>query len=302
MEERPTAATPGPSSTRNKGLPQGTVGHHRRHRLAQRTPSNVYAIVEAEDGGVFRSRDGGETWERTNEDRELRQRAWYYSRDLRRPATTRRVYVLNVQLPPLEGRRQDASAPSARRTATTTTCGSTPDDPLRMIEANDGGANVSVDGGESWSTHDNQPTAQIYRVIDRRRLPLPHLRRAAGQLDACASARARGGSASASATGSRPRAARAATSSADPDDPDVVFGGSYGGYLVRLDHRTGEGRDVNVWPDNPMGWGAAELKYRFQWNFPIFFSPHDPDLLYAAGNVLFRTRTRAELGRRSRPT
>ncbi|MEM7587661.1 MAG: sialidase family protein, partial [Acidobacteriota bacterium] len=77
---------------------------------------------------------------------------------------------------------------------------------------------------------------------------------------------------------------------AKPDDPDIVYGGSYGGFLMRLDHRTGERRLINVWPDNPMGWGAADLTYRFQWNFPLFFSPHDADTLYAAGNVLFASR------------
>ena len=81
---------------------------------------------------------------------------------------------------------------------------------------------------------------------------------------------------------------------AKPDDPDIVYGGSYDGFMTMVNHRTGERRAVNVWPDNPMGWGAAELKYRFQWNFPIFFSPHDPDLLYAAANVLFRTRDGGE--------
>ncbi|MBT8063507.1 MAG: glycosyl hydrolase, partial [Gammaproteobacteria bacterium] len=77
---------------------------------------------------------------------------------------------------------------------------------------------------------------------------------------------------------------------ADPENPDIVYGGSYGGFLVRMDHRNGDRRIINVWPDNPMGWGAAELTYRFNWNFPLMFSAHDPGTLYAAGNVLFRTR------------
>jgi hypothetical protein len=76
---------------------------------------------------------------------------------------------------------------------------------------------------------------------------------------------------------------------AKPDDPDIVYGGSYGGFLARVDHETGEVRAVDVWPDNPMGWGDKDLKYRFQWNYPIFFSPHDPNVLYAAANVLFET-------------
>ena len=91
------------------------------------------------------------------------------------------------------------------------------------------------------------------------------------------------------ATGSQRLAAKAVTLLPIPTNPDIVYGGSYGGYLTRVDHKTGQSRAINVWPDNPMGHGAIDTKYRFQWNFPIFFSVHDPKTLYSAGNVLFKT-------------
>jgi hypothetical protein len=159
-----------------------------------------------------------------------------------------------------------------------------------MIESNDGGANVSTDGGKTWTPQDNQPTAQFYRVSTDDDFPY----RLLGAQQDNSAVRIRSRSALGPAISVRDWEPTSGGESghivARPGEPDVVYGGSYGGYLTVLDHRTGERRAVNVWPDNPMGWGAAELPYRFQWNFPLFFSPHDPDLLYAAANVLFRTR------------
>jgi photosystem II stability/assembly factor-like uncharacterized protein len=272
--------------TRNPGLPKGTAGGIGIVGVAvsPTNPENVYADVEAEDGGVFRSRDGGKTWTKTNEDRELRQRAWYYTRIYADPKDEDSVYVLNVRF----HRSKDGGKTF---TAIRVPHGDNhdlwidPADPLRMIEANDGGVNVSTDGGKSWSRQDNQPTAQIYRVSTDDHFPYRLL---GAQQDN-----------SALRILSRPDglgpgfAVTAGGESgyvvADPENPDVVYGGSYGGFLQRFNHATGEQRDVNVWPDEPMGWGADELKYRFQWNFPVFFSPHDPNTLYAAANVLFKS-------------
>ncbi|MEE8525138.1 MAG: glycosyl hydrolase [Thermoanaerobaculia bacterium] len=252
-------------------------------------PENLYAILEAEDGGVFRSRDGGETWQQTNSERKLRQRAWYYTRIYADPADREAVYVLNVDF----HRSGDGGKTFAE---IDTPHGDNhdlwiaPDDPLRMIESNDGGANVSTDGGKTWTPQSNQPTAQFYRVSTDTDFPYRLL---GGQQDN-STVRIRSRSARGSAISIRDWEPTAGGESghvvAKPDDPDIVYGGSYGGFLTHIDHRTGERRAVNVWPDNPMGWGAAELDYRFQWNFPIFFSPHDPDFLYAAANVLFRSR------------
>lgn len=272
--------------TGNPGLPKGTWGIS-GVSVSPTNPDNVYAIVEAEAGGVFRSRDGGRTWMKTNDDRALRQRAWYYTRIYADPKDEEVTYVLNVQF----HRSKDGG-----KTFTTsrTPHGDNhdlwidPNDPQRMIESNDGGANVSEDGGRTWTGQDNQPTAQFYRVSTDTSFPYRIL--GAQQDNSAVRIRSRG------ARGGITRQDWDVTAGgesghivADPENPDVVFGGSYGGLLTRVNHDTGEIRDVNVYPNDPMGAGAAELKYRFQWNFPIIFSPHDPNTLYAAANVLFKS-------------
>ncbi|HEX2224496.1 MAG TPA: glycosyl hydrolase, partial [Thermoanaerobaculia bacterium] len=272
--------------TRNPGLPKGTVGIV-GITVSPANPDNLYAIIEAEDGGVFRSRDGGRTWTRTNEDRSLRQRAWYYTRINADPADPEVVYVLNVGFfRSKDGGRTFTNIPVPH--SDNHDLWIAPEDPRRMIEANDGGANVSNDGGLSWSTQSNQPTAQIYRVSTDTHFPYRVLGAQQDNTTLRLLSRSEG-----NGIGPRDWDVTAGGESghvvADPDNPDVVYGGSYGGLLTRLDHRTGERRDINPWPDNPMGWGAAELKYRFQWNFPILFSPHDSDRLYAAANVLFQS-------------
>ena len=273
--------------THNEGLPRGIIGIS-GIAVSPTNNRNVYAIIEAEDGGVFRSRDGGKTWTRTNEERNLRQRAWYYTRIYADPADEESVYVLNV--------RFHYSKDGGRSfTEIDTPHGDNhdlwvdPADPLRMIQSNDGGANVSFDRGATWSVQSNQPTAQFYRVSTDNDFPYRLL---GGQQDNSA-VRIRSRSAFDDAIGVRDWAPTAGGESghiaAKPDDPDIVVGGSYGGYLRLVNHRTGATRAIDVWPDNPMGWGAAELRYRFQWNFPIAFSVHDPDVLYVAADVLFRS-------------
>ncbi|MEM7354162.1 MAG: glycosyl hydrolase, partial [Acidobacteriota bacterium] len=269
------------------GFPQGTLGIIGID-VSPSNPENLYAMVEAEKGGVFRSRDGGETWEKTNDERSLRQRAWYYTRIYADPANEESVYVLNVRFHHSKDGGKTFSQ-IATPHGDNHDLWIDPADPQRMVQANDGGANVSYDGGATWSTQANQPTAQMYRVSTDNSFPYRLL---GGQQDN-STVRIRSRSAFGSAIGVRDWEPSAGGESghvvAKPDDPDIVYGGSYGGFLTRVDHRTGERRAVNIWPDNPLGWGAAELKYRFNWNFPIFFSPHDPGVLYAAGNVLFKS-------------
>ena len=275
------------SLSENKGLPAPPLGIS-GISVSRSNPDNVYAIIEAAEGGVFRSVDGGETWKRVNQERKLRQRAWYYSRINADPLDQEVVYVLNVGFHQSKdgGKTFDLIA---------TPHGDNhdlwidPNDPKRMIQSNDGGANVSYDGGENWSLQSNQPTAQMYRISTDNAFPYRLL---GGQQDNSA-VRIRSRSAFGPAIGTRDWEPTAGGESghvmAHPDNPDIVYGGSFGGYLVRLDHSTGERRIINVWPDNPMGWGAADLKYRFNWNFPLMFSAHDAGTLYAAGNILFKS-------------
>jgi photosystem II stability/assembly factor-like uncharacterized protein len=249
---------------------------------------NVYAMVEADEGGLLRSRDGGKTWDRVNEDRNLRQRAWYYTRIYADPVDEESIYVLNV--------RFHYSKDGGKRFTEIDTPHSDnhdlwidPNDPLRMIEANDGGVNVSYDRGKTWSTQNNQPTAQMYRVSTDNDFPYRLL---GGQQDNSA-VRIRSRSATGNVISSRDWEPTAGGESghivAKPDNPNIVVGGSYGGFLRVLDHSTGLQRGIDVWPENPMGWAAADIRHRFQWNYPIAFSLHNADRLFVAAEQLFRS-------------
>ena len=163
-----------------------------------------------------------------------------------------------------------------------------PEDPDRMIIGDDGGGQVSYDGGESWSTYENQPTAQFYRVTTDNHFPY---RIYAAQQDNSTIRilhRTQGGSIGTDAW-EETAGCECGHIAIDPANNEVVYGGCYDGLLERKDHKTGFQRSVNVWPDNPMGHGVEDMKYRFQWNFPIFFSPHDPKKLYTASNHLHVT-------------
>jgi len=270
----------------NKGMPKGTLGII-GITVSPSNPQNLYAIVEAKEGGVFRSRDGGETWSKTSSSSDLRQRAWYYTRIYADPKDEDTVYVPNVSfLKSKDGGRTWGRIRTPH--GDNHDLWIAPGDPQRMIECNDDGANVSTDGGDSWTTLLNQPTAQFYRLSVDNAFPYHILGPQQDNSAVRIASRTGGGG-----IGERDWEPTAGGESgyivADPTNPDVVYGGSYGGLLIRLNHRTGEARDINPWPDNPMGWGDATLKQRFQWNFPIFFSPNDPHKLYAGSQYLLES-------------
>ncbi|HYT81881.1 MAG TPA: glycosyl hydrolase [Gemmatimonadales bacterium] len=272
--------------TRNEGLPEGVIGKI-GVTVSGGNHDRVWAIVEADEGGVFRSDDGGETWRRTNEERNLRQRAWYYTHIHADPRDAETVYVLNTGLyRSVDGGRTftPIRAPHGDNHALWIA----PNDPLRMINGNDGGANVTYNGGVTWTGQDNQPTAQFYHVITTTHVPYRVCGAQQDNSTVCIASRTDGGAITekdwyeVGGCESGYIAARA-------DEPDVTFAGCYGGFISRQDRRTGQERVVSVWPDNPMGWGAADLKYRFNWTFPIVHSPQNPNVLYATGNVVFKS-------------
>jgi photosystem II stability/assembly factor-like uncharacterized protein len=278
--------------TRNPGLPTGVLGKI-GVAVSPARSGRVWALVEATDGALFRSDDGGDTWKRLSEQDGLRWRAWYYMHIYADPNTADALWVLNgacwksidggasfFEIPTPHGDNHDLWID--------------PRNPQRMIEGNDGGACVSFNGGLTWSTLYNQPTAQFYHVTTDNHVPY---RVYGSQQDnsalALPSMSIRG-----SITSSEwfvPGGGESGYIALKPDDENIIFGGAIGsgdgnGRLTRYDRRTEQVRNVTVWPvDQGMGEGAESLKYRFQWTFPIEFSPHDPDVLYVTSNVIHRS-------------
>ncbi len=268
------------------GLPAGPLGIV-GVAVSPIDSERVWAIIEAPEGGLFRSDDGGGKWRRVNDSRDLRQRAWYYTRVYADPQEIDGVYVVNVSL---HHSRDGGSSFDTIRTphGDHHDLWIDPDDNQRMIVADDGGAQITYDGGNSFSTDDNQPTAQFYRVTSDNHYPW---RIYGAQQDNSAiriAHRGRGAYLS-DADWESTAGGESGFLAPDPENPEIVYGGSYGGYLSRINHATGETRSVDVWPDNPMGHGAIDARYRFQWNFPVFHSRHDSKVLFAAANVLFKT-------------
>jgi len=277
--------------TTKKGLPKGVWGIV-GVAVAPSNPDKVYSIIENANGGMYMSNDAGETWTLTSNDNNIRQRAWYYTKVFVDPKNENVVYAPNVGF--MRSRDGGKTFQGIRTPHSDHhDLWIDPEDGNRMIVADDGGAQVSFDGGENWSTYMNQPTAQIYRVSTDNAFPY----RILGAQQDNTTIRIKSRTSGAAIT-DRDWDVTAGSESgyvvADPLNPDIVYGGNYGGYLSRLDHKTGENRAISVWPDNPMGAGADVLKYRFQWNFPIFFSPHNPKRLYTAGNHLFVTENEGQ--------
>ena len=278
--------------TRNPGLPTGVLG--KIGIAASAKPGRVWALVESEDGALFRSDDGGANWQRACDQGDLRRRAWYYTHIVADPQDGDTVYILNLKFwKSIDGGKTFTAIPTQH--GDNQDLWIDPADPRRMIEGNDGGANVSFNGGATWSTIYNQPTGQFYHVTTDDRTPY---RLYGSQQDNTAfslpSSSLRG--AITAAEYFEPGGGESGYIAIKPDDNNIVYGGAIGsgaghGRLLRFDQRTNEIRIVTVWPEvHGMGRGAEALKYRFQWTFPISFSPHDPNTLYVTSNVVHRTR------------
>ena len=273
--------------TRNQGLPKGVWGRV-GIAVSRARSGSVWVLVEAAEGGIFHSDDGGATWTEVNNKNDIKQRAWYYSRIFADPKNPDTMYALNTSFyRSIDGGHTFKAIPTGH--------GDNHDlwiadnDPDRMIESNDGGANITFDGGKSFSTVMNQPTAQFYRVaLDN---DFPYHIYGAQQDNTTVETSSRGNSGAITESDWHDvGGGESGWIAPDPTNSRFVFAGSYDGLLTRYDDKTGARRDVNAWPDNPMGSGVEAMKYRFQWSFPLLFSPNDPKLLYAGANVLLGTR------------
>ena len=278
--------------SKNEGFPTDTLGIM-GITVSPINSERVWAIVENKDkGGLYRSDDGGETWELVNEERKLRQRAWYYTRVYADTKDEDIVYVLNVRYhKSTDGGKsfETYNAPHGDHHDLWVA----PEDPQRMIIGDDGGAQITYDGGETWSTYHNQPTAQFYRIATDNSFPY---RIYAAQQDNSTVRiphRSTGNSITEDDWEST-AGGESAHIAVDPKNPNIVYGGSYDGFLTRVNHEKETVRSVSVWPDNPMGHGAEDMKYRFQWNFPIMFSRHDPNTLYTFSNKVHKTTNAGE--------
>ncbi len=273
--------------THNPGLPKGVIGRIGIAVSPVRAGS-AWVLVEADEGGIFHTDDGGATWTKVNDKREVKQRAWYYSRIFADPKSADTMYALNTSFyRSIDGGRTFKAIPTDHGDNHDLWIAN--DDPNRMIESNDGGANITFDGGKSFSTEMNQPTGQFYRVaLDQ---DFPYNIYGAQQDNTTVETSSRGNSGAITESDwHEVGGGESGWIAPDPANSQFVYAGSYDGLLTRYDNRTGALRNVTVWPDNPMGSGAEAMKYRFQWSYPLLFSPHDPKLLYAGGNVLLGTR------------
>ena len=267
------------------GLPKGPYG-----RIGLSVSANsdrVYALIEAAEGGVYRSDDGGETWQLVDDDHAFRQRAWYYTHIIADPQDADTVYVLNVDFyKSTDGGRSfnKIKVPHGDNHGLWID----PKNPRRMIASNDGGVTVTLDGGKTWSREDNQPTAQFYHVITDTRTPYHVYGAQQDNSTIGIASRSDNGFIDAPdwyAVGG----GEAGWIAPYPPDPNIVYAGDYEGKITRFDKRTGQVKEVSVFPDLTDGGGAANLEHRFQWTAPIVISPNDPNTLYHAGETLFKS-------------
>ncbi len=287
--------------TKNPGLPAGLWGKV-GVSVSGADGNRVYTLIENEAaGGLYLSDDAGATWKLVNDNRNMRQRAFYYTRVNADPKDKDTVYVLNVQF---------FKSTDAGKTTTTIRVPHSDNHDLwisaadnkRMVQANDGGANVSWNGGQTWTDQDI-PTGQFYNVFTTKHVPYHICGAQQDNSTACVGSQANPGA----GEGSLPPIFYAVGGGESgyiaphPNDLNVFFAGSYGGYLSRLDRETGQQRAVNLDPNNPMGYSSIAIKERVQWTYPIVFSPVDQKVLYATSQHVWRTTNEGQSWERISP-
>jgi photosystem II stability/assembly factor-like uncharacterized protein len=267
------------------GLPEGVLGRI-GVTVSGADSRRVYALIEAKEGGIFRSDDGGDNWTKINDDLRFRQRAWYFSSIYADPRAADTLYVLNTGLfRSVDGGKEFKLLPA--RHGDHHGLWIDPKDPDRLANASDGGASVSIDGGETWSTEDNQPTAQFYHVAVDNAFPY-HIYGA--QQDNSNLGIASRGESGVIAREDWFQAGDGETGFVIPDPRDwhVIYSNNEG-FITRYDKSKELYQDVSVWPIDNSGHGASDLKHRFQWVSPLLLSPHDPDTIYTAGEAVFKS-------------
>ena len=280
--------------SRNKGLPSGPLGKI-GVAVSPARAGRVWALVEAEGEkcGLYRSDDHGATWVQTQASRDLMHRPWYYTHVFADPSHGDTVYVTNLAM-------WKSTDGGTAFTEINTSHGDNhdlwidPSDSRRMIEGNDGGAQVTFNAGYTWTSIYNQPTGQFYRIDVDDRFPYRVYGTQQDNTSIAVPSSAVWGAISLLDC-TYPGTGESGFIAVKPNNPDVVFCGAVGsspggaGALQRYDYSTDQISLVNVWPEESTGVAPRDLKYRFAWTFPIVFSPHDPDMLYAGGNVVFRS-------------
>ena len=270
------------------GLPEGPWGRIGL-AISPSNPDRIYALIEAEKGGLYRSDDGGETWKLINKDRYLRQRAWYFSTLTVDPTNSDVVWACSVRLLKSTDGGKSFKNVVGPHHSDHHDIWIDPKNSSRILDSHDGGLDVTLDGGGNW-TLALLPIAQFYHISTDTSVPY----RVMGNMQDQGTA---SGPSNNLTTGSIPLSdwhqvggGETGYSVADPRDPNIVYAGEYAGILTRYDHRTKQAAHISAYPTNPSGRGAGELKYRFQWTAPLLISPHDPDTVYHAANVLFATK------------
>jgi photosystem II stability/assembly factor-like uncharacterized protein len=276
--------------TRNPGLPAGIIGKI-GVAVSGGDSNRVYAMVENEKGGLYVSDDAGATWKLINEDRTMRQRAFYYSRVYADPKAKDTVYVLNTSMfRSTDGGKtfRNIQAPHGDHHDLWID----PANPLRMVNSNDGGGNVSVNGGQTW-TPQTFPTAQLYHVAVTNELPYHVCGAQQDSSTICTPSTAGGGRGGGGGRGAANTYSVGGGESGyiapDPRNPNIFFAGSQGALLTRFDRRTNYSKDVQVYPLFFSGESAGSLPERWQWTYPIVFSPVNPDILYTSSQHLWKT-------------
>jgi len=276
--------------TDNPGMPEPPLGKI-GITVSPADPDRLWAIVEANEGGVFRSDDGGWTWERTNGERKLRQRAFYYSRIYADPWDRETVYCLNTRF------YKSTDGGETFDTRISVPHGDNhdlwidPNNPDRMINSNDGGGNVTINGGETWTEQD-YPTSQLYHVTTTSDVPY-HV--AGAQQDNSTVAVPSDGWSNMQARGPNDGwyypvgGGESGYITQHPTNPDIFYAGSQGALLTRYDRSNGQIRDIQVYPRFFSGEPASALPERWQWTFPIVFAPQDPDIMYTCSQHVWKT-------------